>query len=190
MKRYILFFIVVPLAIAGVMVTMGQISVADSQLEVAPMNWPSNTPKHFQTTPDTASLSIEKFASPDPATVGAPLTYTIAITNAGGLDATGVVVADALPLSVDFASASPSQGNCTLVIFVVICDMNTIASLFTATITIVVTPTQAGPIINTVAVTSTNVPDPDSTNNEFTLQTQVGPAGAVGTSIYLPVVLK
>jgi uncharacterized repeat protein (TIGR01451 family) len=39
------------------------------------------------------------------------ITYTIAIANAGPLDATGVEVTDLLPLGVTFLSSSPSQGS-------------------------------------------------------------------------------
>jgi uncharacterized repeat protein (TIGR01451 family) len=57
-------------------------------------------------------LSITKSDWPDPASVEEPLTYTITVTNASFDDATNVVVTDTLPMDVDFASASPSQGEC------------------------------------------------------------------------------
>ena len=46
-------------------------------------------------------LSITKTDSPDPATVGNNVTYTITVTNTGANDASAVTVADALPADTD-----------------------------------------------------------------------------------------
>lgn len=194
MKRYV-FLVGVPLVVLGLMMVLGQVTIADSRLQFEPNNWPSNTPKYFQTgtgPPNQTDLSISKADTPDPASVGAPLTYTIAISNEGFVDSAGVVLVDALPLSVDFASASPSQGNCVRAIFVVICDLNTIASGVTATVTIVVTPTESTTIINTAAVSST-VPNQDSNpeNNKAIEETLINPSqGPMSASLYLPLIIK
>ena len=56
----------------------------------------------------TADLSIAKTDSPDPVTVGAQLTYTITVSNAGPDTANGVQVVDDLDSQVDFVSAAAS----------------------------------------------------------------------------------
>jgi uncharacterized repeat protein (TIGR01451 family) len=118
-----------------------------------------------------ADLSITKSDWPDPATVEEPLTYTITITNAGPDDATDVTVTDTLPIDVDFGTATPSQGSCSGT-NPVICDLGTLTSGATATITIVVTPTMPGIIINLAEVTGAE-PDPDPGNNEVVEETEV-----------------
>ena len=195
MKRHFFFMVVVPLVILGVMAKTGQLIVADSRVQLAPTDWPSNIPKGLQTgtgtgpPPYLADLSISKTDTPDPAILGSPLTYTITISNDGFVDSTGVILVDALPLSVDLASVSASQGSCIPTIFVIICDLDTVANGLTATVTIVVTPTEAVMLTNSAAVTSTDIRDPDLGNNSVTEETQVGPAGP-GLLIYLPILYK
>jgi len=58
-----------------------------------------------------ADLSLSASASRDPAIVGSNLTYTITVTNHGPNLATGVVVTNRLPASVQFISASSSKGS-------------------------------------------------------------------------------
>ncbi|MFQ6100203.1 MAG: hypothetical protein ACE5OS_03060 [Anaerolineae bacterium] len=55
----------------------------------------------------THDLHISKVDSPDPATAGSTLTYTVSYTNAGILTTTQVVITETYDGNVDFASASP-----------------------------------------------------------------------------------
>jgi len=57
-----------------------------------------------------ADLGVTKSDSPDPVIAGNQLTYTITVTNNGPCDATGVVVADDLPVGVTYSSHSVTQG--------------------------------------------------------------------------------
>ena len=65
-------------------------------------------------------MSITKLADQNGPEVGEQVTYTITVSNAGPMNATGVEVVDALPAGLSFASASgctaPSNGdpNCSL----------------------------------------------------------------------------
>ena len=87
-----------------------------------------------------ADLEIIKSANPTSAGVGQNLTYTLLVTNTGTGEATGVVVKDTLPSDVSFVSANASQGTgCSHSSGEVTCNLGTIASGGTATITIVVT---------------------------------------------------
>ncbi|UCG23486.1 MAG: DUF11 domain-containing protein [Chloroflexota bacterium] len=57
-----------------------------------------------------ADLSLEKLATPEPATAGTALTYTLAISNAGPSVAYGVVLTDFLPPGVSYLSATSAHG--------------------------------------------------------------------------------
>jgi uncharacterized repeat protein (TIGR01451 family) len=118
-----------------------------------------------------ADLAITKADSPDPVTSGAPLTYTLTVTNNGPQDATAVTVTDPLPGNVIFKSASSTQGSCTRSTGkkndpkngTLTCTIGSLASGATATITIVVTPTKAGTISNTATVTPSDSTPSDNT---------------------------
>ncbi len=119
-----------------------------------------------------ADLSVAKSDSPDPALIGRELTYTVVVTN-NGPAATAASLTDTLPDTVLLLSATSTQGSCidppggT-----VTCDLGTVTSGATVTVTIVVRPTRLGPITNTVRVAGVQ-PDPNRTNNTDTEQTMV-----------------
>ena len=119
-----------------------------------------------------ADLSIVKSDSPDPATVGHPLVYNLDVDNAGPGEAGTVVVTDGLPPSVTFGSASASQGTCSQSAGTVTCDLGSIASGESATVTIQVTPNQEGTITDTGSVSSIT-DDPDPQNNSDSEDTTV-----------------
>jgi uncharacterized repeat protein (TIGR01451 family) len=89
--------------------------------------------------PSVPALEIEKKPSADPATVGKRLTYTVTVTNTGGVPLS-VLGLDSLPREVTYVSATPSQGGpCRLnASGLVECPLGTIAPGLTATFTIVV----------------------------------------------------
>src|SRR5260370_7371756 len=60
--------------------------------------------------PTRANLSLSKTASPNPAIVGAGLSYRIVATNNGPSPATNATVTDALAAGPTFVSATPTQG--------------------------------------------------------------------------------
>ena len=101
-------------------------------------------------------LSVTKQDSPDPATVGQNITYTIVVTNAGPSTATGVVATDTLPIEfVSAVSASSTQGSCTIASPLVTCQLGTMNSGANVTITVVVKAekaTGATTALNTVVV--------------------------------------
>jgi uncharacterized repeat protein (TIGR01451 family) len=114
---------------------------------------PTQTTPTVPTTPVTPSidLSVTKTDSPDPATVGNSLVYTIQASNGSSATATGVVVTDQLPAGVTLVSVSASQGSCSGQPTMV-CALGSLGPGATATITIVVQPTAAGTITNTVTI--------------------------------------
>lgn len=100
-----------------------------------------------------ADLAVTKSDSPDPVGIGNNLTYTVTVTNNGPATATGVTLTDTLPANVTFVSATPSQGSCTGT-STINCNIGTLNSGVSRTVTIVVTPTVAGGISNTASVTA------------------------------------
>jgi len=112
---------------------------------------PGNNSDAFNTTVVEPDLSILKVDNPDPVQVGSNLTYTVTVTNNGAGNATGVTMTDTLPPGVSFVSATPSQGSCTGT-STVTCNLGSLAASANATVTLVVTPTAAGTITNTVSV--------------------------------------
>ena len=122
----------------------------------------------------SADLAVVKTASPDPVVVGNHLTYTITVANSGPDDASNVGVADTLPAGVHFVSATPSQGTCTGT-STVSCSLGTLANGLSATVTIVVTPTAPGTVVNTASTTGTER-DPNEANNSATASTTVNSA--------------
>jgi uncharacterized repeat protein (TIGR01451 family) len=123
----------------------------------------------------SADLSITKTDSPDPVHIGQKLTYTIVVTNNGPDGATGVTLQDDFPKTTGFGSVSSTQGSCSRSKTRVTCILGTMASGSTATVTLVVKPTQKGTITNTVTVSATSPADPNTANNTATQNTLVKP---------------
>jgi uncharacterized repeat protein (TIGR01451 family) len=118
-----------------------------------------------QVRPRNADLSIVK-TGPAFVQSGSFITYQIAVGNAGPADATNVTVDDPLPAGETLLAATPSQGSC---VNAVVCNLGTIPSGGSATITIVANVTApAGSTLANTATVSGDQPDPDPTNNSST----------------------
>ena len=125
----------------------------------------------------TADLAITKIDTPDPVTVGQPLTYSITVSNLGPQAASNVVVTDTLPAGVTLVSAASTVGGCSGTAPVT-CTIGSMGSATTVTIAIVVTPTTPGTSTNTAAVDEQRT-DPVAANNSASTTTTVvtdGPA--------------
>ncbi|HMH53750.1 MAG TPA: IPTL-CTERM sorting domain-containing protein [Candidatus Acidoferrum sp.] len=121
-----------------------------------------------------ADLSIAKVASPNPVAPGQTLTYSITATNNGPNAATGVVITDPVPSGATLQSATPSAGGSCTTGAVVTCTFPSLAPNATVSVAIVVTaPSQPGTLTNSASVSS-NVSDPNPSNNNATVGTQVG----------------
>jgi uncharacterized repeat protein (TIGR01451 family) len=117
-----------------------------------------------------ADLAITKADSPDPATVGGQVTFTINVTNLGPrTQATGVTVTDVLPAGYTYVSGS---AGCSAAGGVVTCNVGNLAKDATATVQIVVQAVTAGHYNNTATVSGNNA-DPNAANNAATTSTRV-----------------
>jgi uncharacterized repeat protein (TIGR01451 family) len=129
-----------------------------------------------------AELAVTSSDSPDPVVAGNDLTYTINVTNNGPQMATGVTLVDGLSPSLSLTSATSGQGNCQEVDGNVICRLDDIDSGASASVILVVKPTERGvrlppegeTITNIVSVKSDQI-DTDLSNNSATKNTTVLP---------------
>jgi uncharacterized repeat protein (TIGR01451 family) len=116
-------------------------------------------------------LEIVKTASADP-TVGANLTYTLAVKNNETVNpAPNVNVTDVLPTGATFVSSSSGQGSCSGATTVT-CALGNVGAGQSTAVTIVVQPTAAGPLTNTAGV-STGAQDTNSANDSSTVMSNV-----------------
>jgi uncharacterized repeat protein (TIGR01451 family) len=117
-----------------------------------------------------ADLSISK-SGPAFVQSGGAITYSIAVNNGGPSGATGVTVNDPLPAGMTLASATPSQGTCS---GSVTCDLGSIPSGGSATVTIVANVTAAcGDTLANTATVSGDQPDPNTANNTSSTSARV-----------------
>lgn len=126
--------------------------------------------------PASVDLSIASTASPNPGQVGVNLSYRLVAANNGPATATNVSVVDTLPAGVTFVSANSTQGACSGTTTVT-CAVGTLTAGNNAVITIIVTPTSQGTIVNNSSVTASET-DFDTTNNSASLSTLIQPAAA------------
>jgi uncharacterized repeat protein (TIGR01451 family) len=116
-------------------------------------------------------LSVDKIGPSGSQPTGRTMTYTVNVTNNGPDPATGVILTDTLPGSVSFVSATVSQGSCSGTATIT-CLLGTINPGNTVTVTIQVTPRQAGTITNTATAVLEQV-DSNTANNTDVEMTSV-----------------
>lgn len=121
----------------------------------------SNVVKDLSTT--SADLGVTVAVSGTNST-GASSTYTATVTNAGSTAATNVALSAFIPSTAALVSATPSVGTCSTANGIV-CNLGGLASGASATVTVIVTQTTAGPAILTAQVTASEN-DSNLANNQ------------------------
>ncbi|MBE7468699.1 MAG: DUF11 domain-containing protein [Anaerolineales bacterium] len=119
-------------------------------------------------------LTLTKTDQNDQVTTGALVVYNLVITNNGPSDATGVVLTDTLPQSMNFQSSTPSFPTCIESGGTVTCNLGAITRGSSKSVVIRAFTTQAGVITNTASV-SGNESDLNPDNNTDTENTTVQP---------------
>jgi uncharacterized repeat protein (TIGR01451 family) len=117
--------------------------------------------------PPVVDVALSLTAAPDPVAVGAPLTYSLTVTNNSSTTATGVVVTNTLPPNVTLFSLLPSEGSASNSAGVVTYTVGSLPNGIADTLAIVVIPEAAGLLTNT-AVASSAQTDSQPTNNSVT----------------------
>ena len=138
----------------------------------------------------TISLAITATASPTPVGVGNQVSFIYTVTNNGD-PVNGITFSDVLPTTgATFVSATSSPGSCggaTGSPATVTCSVGTLGAAAVATVTVVVTPTVAGPLgnsgtVSVVGSTFTAAASASATVNDFAIgvapASQTVPAGA------------
>jgi uncharacterized repeat protein (TIGR01451 family) len=120
----------------------------------------------------SADLALTVTDTPDPVAINTELSYQITITNQGPLDAVNLVLTDLLPAGITLVSATPSDGGTCSGTTTIQCNFAALANSSTASVTLVVTPTVAGTVVNAPSVTS-DTPDYTPANNSASASTIV-----------------
>ncbi|MFO1487578.1 MAG: Calx-beta domain-containing protein [Verrucomicrobiota bacterium] len=113
---------------------------------------------------DSVDLSLSILDSDDPAARATNHLYTVIVTNAGPADAASVFLTNTLPAGMGYVSATASQGSVSVAGPAVIATLGTITNHGFATVTLTVNATNAGTLILTSVVASSQF-DNETNNN-------------------------
>jgi uncharacterized repeat protein (TIGR01451 family) len=151
------------------------ISAAEADPTPANDNATANTT--VDAPPPSADLQIAIADSPDPVVQGNNVTYSVTVTNNGPDGATAATLSAALPGNTTLISATPSQGSCDTAVS---CDLGIIASLGSATVSIIVSADASGSISYPMSIAAAEA-DPTPANDSATANTTVDlpPSGDV-----------
>jgi uncharacterized repeat protein (TIGR01451 family) len=127
------------------------------------------------TSTTNADLSLTMIDSPDPATMGSNVTYTLTVANAGPMTATTVSLTARINSSFSIVSITPSQGSCGAPdgVNTFVCTLGSIAPGATARVTVVATMPQATGSLLSDAFVSGHEFDPNNANNSASQVTTV-----------------
>jgi hypothetical protein len=124
----------------------------------------------FGPPPPTVDLALTLTDAPDPVKVGGTLVYTATVTN-GGNTAAPATYTQALPRTVTWLGATPSQGSCTGG-RTVSCNLGSVPAGGTATVSVMVQARSRGTLSGSASV-STTATDVNPANNSATTSTTV-----------------
>lgn len=114
--------------------------------------------------PAATDLSVKVTVTPNPVVVGAELTYSILVTNHGPWTATGVKLTNTIPAGATFVSATPSVGTIATNSGAVVWTLGAMLKDAAASVTVVLRPNVAGPVITSTSVLGLES-DPHPGNN-------------------------
>jgi uncharacterized repeat protein (TIGR01451 family) len=132
-----------------------------------------------------ADIALSETAAPATVTAGQDVTYTLSATDNGPDPVPDVTVTDPLPAGAQLVSATPSAGTCASASGPLSCDVGTLANGASATVTVVLRPTQPGSVQNAAGIDSkwlhllpadAGAGDPNPANNSASTTLTVAPA--------------
>ncbi len=138
----------------------------------------NNSAAAMTTVNAVAELTVTNTDAPDPVNVGANVTYTVTVSNAGPNNASNVMLSDTLPANSAFVSAMPSQGMCPAPAGgILTCNLGGLASGANANVMVVVTPGAAAvpSITNTASASASEVDTNPADNTNIAQMTAVTP---------------
>jgi len=144
---------------------------------------PTPTPTATPTPDIKADIDVDAKASVANVTVGGQVTYSVAVKNLGGDQATGVTLSSPFPASLTLANVQSSQGSCAVVSAQLDCQLGSIAANAQATITLTGSANSVGFIGLNFAGAAIET-DPDLSNNSEAVNVTV--LGPCATPITTP----
>jgi len=129
-----------------------------------------------------ADLSVALTASANPVLLGSDLTYTMDVSNLGPDAASDATATLPLGSGLTFVSASSSTGTVTYTGGQVVADLGDLAMSGQASVQVVVQVETVGNLSETATVSS-DIPDPDLSNNSATVTTEADPSADLGVTI-------
>lgn len=151
----------------------------------APFNDPTATGTIVNDDAAVASLSVTKsLASAGPYFAGDEVTFEIIVANAGPDAATGVVVTDVLPDELEIVEMPPACSGTTTIT----CNVGTLASGTSATVTITARITQDGTFTNTASATANEAAAPASGSASITASAHRVAVPALSMSMLLALI--
>jgi len=145
--------------------TLTSIASVTNSSTVIDLNQDNNTTTVTSTVVlPVSDVGLSIMPSTNTVMVGSNLSYTITITNNGPQNALNVVVSDLLPAALGVISNSASQGTISSVGNTVTCNVGTLVSGASATITVSAVALAAGVVSNAASVATAST-DPNPTNN-------------------------
>ncbi len=136
-------------------------------------------PSPTETVETGADLAVAMTHSPNLVLLGGVLTYVVTVANNGPADATGVTLVDALPEDLVFVSAS---AGCAHVDGTITCQLGDLVSGNRVTVSILVSPTASGTVVNGVSVAA-NEADPTPESNTSVHSATVSPAADLRVTV-------
>lgn len=157
------------------------VSVSSPTTDTTPANDSASEETTVIPLASTADLAITKTDNPDPILTGMNVFYTLTVTNNGPSAATDVTVVDNLPPTGSvIKNVIPSQGTYSSVGDIITCNLGSLASGATATVTIVIKRNAAGTVTNNTTV-SANELDSNATDNSVSEETTFSASCPTGT---------
>jgi uncharacterized repeat protein (TIGR01451 family) len=113
-------------------------------------------------------LTLSITANPPVPSVNTPISYMLNVENANILTDTNVVLTNTLPMNIELAETTTTQGTCASENRAILCDLGNFPHQHTVTVTISVTPTVSG-VYTYIAQVAGDLPEPDPSDNTVSL---------------------